>query len=426
MSDVKVSVCGKLKKFREDKNLNQEELGSEIGVSGSAISNYERGIRSMDYALLEKAAKVLDVSPSEFLSDPKKQIDYYKKVIEMQQKYQVGSSVVIYERVKENDIVEGSIGYIISPISATKENSIFKGKTIIYHVVRHIDGTEKLKGFSKKHSADRECEEEYAMELACEVDLGTDTYTDSITFPMRLLVNGEYHFLQVESQDSIPETITIKNNEKEDGDSKSNGEKAHAEEAIYNRSDIILKNLTENELQVLSKNTDISRLECQNEAEKLKMIHSIKGIREAVDYDELGFIQTDTTLTELSEGNAETARLLITALERDEDFGDFKDEILNSFLFENEDHKEDKLRKDIIKQLIKECKETAGYSNEDYEKYGFSADYIDALENGRIKLTRDVYQMLRNVKLHNSLPFYIEKRVLLPIEMLTVKRTVKM
>ncbi len=187
---------------------------------------------------------------------------------------------------------------------------------------------------------------------------------------------------------------------------------------MENEHNIILNNLTEAEKQIISEYMDISSFECKSEADKFIIIHAIKGIRDTVDYDELGPIQTDKTLTELSNGNVEVARLLIAALERDEDFGDFKDEILNAFLFENKDPNESMLQKNIFKQLIKGYRTAAGYGMAENVDQYINEAYAAALEKGDEKSEQAVYQFLKDYRLTDTLPFYSEKRVILPIEML--------
>lgn len=52
----------KLKQLRKDKGLSQKEVASIIGVTISAYSNYEQGIREPSYDILIKLAKFYDVT----------------------------------------------------------------------------------------------------------------------------------------------------------------------------------------------------------------------------------------------------------------------------------------------------------------------------------------------------------------------------
>lgn len=51
-----------LKKFRNDRNLNQEEMGELVGVSRQTISLIERGDYNPSITLALKIAKVFNVT----------------------------------------------------------------------------------------------------------------------------------------------------------------------------------------------------------------------------------------------------------------------------------------------------------------------------------------------------------------------------
>lgn len=52
----------KLKQLRSEKGLSQKEIAKIIGVSVSAYSNYEQGIREPSYDILIKIAQYFEVS----------------------------------------------------------------------------------------------------------------------------------------------------------------------------------------------------------------------------------------------------------------------------------------------------------------------------------------------------------------------------
>lgn len=52
----------KLKELRKIKNVSQKEVSEAIGVTLSAYSNYEQGIREPSYAILKKICVYFDVS----------------------------------------------------------------------------------------------------------------------------------------------------------------------------------------------------------------------------------------------------------------------------------------------------------------------------------------------------------------------------
>lgn len=58
----------KIKKMREGRELSQEELAKLIGISRAALSELERGNRSLDALELAKIAKIFGLSTDELLS----------------------------------------------------------------------------------------------------------------------------------------------------------------------------------------------------------------------------------------------------------------------------------------------------------------------------------------------------------------------
>lgn len=67
MSKLKYEIGTRIRKFREDRGLNQKEFGDMIGVSNSRISNWEQGINRPDADILADICVALNVSPSELL-----------------------------------------------------------------------------------------------------------------------------------------------------------------------------------------------------------------------------------------------------------------------------------------------------------------------------------------------------------------------
>ena len=55
----------KIKLFRKQKKLTQEQLGQLVDLSGVAIMRYEKGQREPNRETIEKIAKVLEVAPSQ-------------------------------------------------------------------------------------------------------------------------------------------------------------------------------------------------------------------------------------------------------------------------------------------------------------------------------------------------------------------------
>lgn len=55
-------IGGKIRHYRKEKNLTQEDLGKMIGTKKATISNYETGYRSPNQDVLFDLAEALDVS----------------------------------------------------------------------------------------------------------------------------------------------------------------------------------------------------------------------------------------------------------------------------------------------------------------------------------------------------------------------------
>lgn len=66
----KDSLGGRIKKFREDRGLSQDELAELLGSSKSAISQYENDKIDMKYSVLSAIAEILEVRIIELLEEP--------------------------------------------------------------------------------------------------------------------------------------------------------------------------------------------------------------------------------------------------------------------------------------------------------------------------------------------------------------------
>lgn len=63
-----MSLKNNLKEFRSKKNLNQQDLGSLVGVSRQTISLIERGDYNPSITVCLKLAKVLETTVEEIFS----------------------------------------------------------------------------------------------------------------------------------------------------------------------------------------------------------------------------------------------------------------------------------------------------------------------------------------------------------------------
>jgi len=66
---MNISIANKLLELRKEKNLSQEELADQIGVSRQAVSKWERAESSPDLDNLIELAKLYDISLDELLLD---------------------------------------------------------------------------------------------------------------------------------------------------------------------------------------------------------------------------------------------------------------------------------------------------------------------------------------------------------------------
>ncbi len=64
---MKYEIGSRIRKYRENRGLNQKKFAEMIGVSNSRVSNWEQGINRPDADILADICRVLNVSPSELL-----------------------------------------------------------------------------------------------------------------------------------------------------------------------------------------------------------------------------------------------------------------------------------------------------------------------------------------------------------------------
>ena len=62
----------RVKKLREQKGLNQKELGARLGVSGSMICAYEKELRMPSFPVLLSMARLFNVSTDYLLGNEHK------------------------------------------------------------------------------------------------------------------------------------------------------------------------------------------------------------------------------------------------------------------------------------------------------------------------------------------------------------------
>lgn len=62
------SIGNRITKYRKAKNLTQEELANQLGVSAQAVSKWENDISCPDISLLAQLCQVLGISTDELLT----------------------------------------------------------------------------------------------------------------------------------------------------------------------------------------------------------------------------------------------------------------------------------------------------------------------------------------------------------------------
>lgn len=62
-----IEIGKRIKQFRENKSLTQEELGKAIGVSRASIANYENSNQAIYISDLYKIADVLEIEAGDIL-----------------------------------------------------------------------------------------------------------------------------------------------------------------------------------------------------------------------------------------------------------------------------------------------------------------------------------------------------------------------
>ena len=81
-----------IKKFREEKNLTQQQLADKLYVSRQTVCRWENGSRCPDLITAKKLALELDVSMDELISD--------EDVNDIQVNYVIGKSERIQNRMR--------------------------------------------------------------------------------------------------------------------------------------------------------------------------------------------------------------------------------------------------------------------------------------------------------------------------------------
>lgn len=64
---LKYEIGNKIRKYRKESGLTQEQLAEKINVTKSRVSNWEQGINRPDADIIGNICRSLNVSPSDLL-----------------------------------------------------------------------------------------------------------------------------------------------------------------------------------------------------------------------------------------------------------------------------------------------------------------------------------------------------------------------
>lgn len=64
---MKYEIGNKIRKYRKESGLTQEQLAKKINVTKSRVSNWEQGINRPDADIIGNICRALNVSPSDLL-----------------------------------------------------------------------------------------------------------------------------------------------------------------------------------------------------------------------------------------------------------------------------------------------------------------------------------------------------------------------
>ncbi len=65
---MKYEIGSRIRMYRKERGLTQEQLADKINVTKSRVSNWEQGINRPDADILTDICRVLNVSPSDLLN----------------------------------------------------------------------------------------------------------------------------------------------------------------------------------------------------------------------------------------------------------------------------------------------------------------------------------------------------------------------
>lgn len=104
METKSILIGENISRIRRKKNMTQAELANRLGVSQSAINQWEKGQRKAKLETVIKMSKVLSCSPKEILSEFEKEIDCIYSINDVfkEIKRRMKSAEILEKEAREN------------------------------------------------------------------------------------------------------------------------------------------------------------------------------------------------------------------------------------------------------------------------------------------------------------------------------------
>lgn len=138
----------RLKTLRKKKNLKQDELASLLNISNSAISSYERGLRTPDFELLIRMAKFFEVSTDYLLGiDVVEVSDDYVSipvlgVIRAGEPILAEQNIIEYQKTARDLLPKGDLFYLQVTGNSMDLSGIHDGSRILVRQQREVENGE--------------------------------------------------------------------------------------------------------------------------------------------------------------------------------------------------------------------------------------------------------------------------------------------
>lgn len=129
-------IGGKIKFYRNEKKLTQEELAKKLGTKKATISNYETGYRSPQQDMLFELAKVLEISINDLF--PQTSVDENNSIEKIYNQLSPPRKEKVYNIAKQELKEQQEQNKPVIPIEKEKNSS-----DEIYTFAAHSDDPDK-------------------------------------------------------------------------------------------------------------------------------------------------------------------------------------------------------------------------------------------------------------------------------------------